>query len=168
MNSIVVETSLARIHAHVKGNSVPQFAILTSWRSSDIDNAANKEAKALARLKQSQTFNQFTKDIRAMDYGFIKLQGKGEEKNEKTGETFVSSEPAAFVPGMSFQNATKLAKKYHQTSYMYAGPETGHRLNAFYTASGERIDLGVFVPRKLGQYWSSLHNGRTFTFGTGG
>lgn len=132
----VLEASLGRVWQH---HGSTGFVIITAWRG-DQDKATNE--RALKQLKG---------DVRAAGYGFVPLEGVGQEKVD--GKIVQAVEPSLLIPNkrriqsvedradrglaeLSRQSsaetlydlALKWGKKYGQFAVLIHDPETGTRI----------------------------------------
>lgn len=162
--SVVQESSLSRIWQHHKDRA---FVILTAWRG---DRSREENLAALKKL-QSQ--------IRSAGYGFIPLEGVGEEK--RGGRIVQAVEPSLLVPnnapgpddGEFVRRALKWAmapggeKEAKQDYIFYATPsEDGETKAAVLKSSSGAAEfkLKKFSPATMGEFYSRLRSGRTFKY----
>lgn len=152
----LMEASLGRIWQHNRDRA---FAILTAWRG-DRDLAANKAA-----------FSKLKKTIRAAGYGFIPMEGVGQEK--KGGKLVASSEPSLLVPSKQKGDDPKLGKlalkwaKQHEQDYIFFHTiKDGKPVSdVVHVGSGSvEMKLTKFKPAEIGTFYSKLRSGRTFKY----
>ena len=156
----IQEASLGRIYQHHKTRA---FVILTAWRS---ERTLEENQAALQKLKQR---------IRGNGYGFIPLQGVGQEKVK--GKVIEAIEPSLLVPNKvegpddgTFRKTAlgwaKEASNPPQYAIFYATPTNeGTTQGAVLKVSGGiEAKLSKFSPNQIGQFYSKLRRGRTFMY----
>jgi hypothetical protein len=162
----LVEASLGRVWQHHQKTG---FVIITAWRG-DQDKRANEAA--LKRLKA---------DVRAAGYGFIPLEGVGQEKVD--GKIVQAVEPSLLIPnkrrgvaedcddcGLSERGqssadelrglALKWGKKYDQFAVLVHDPQTGTEI--LKPSGGVVARASKFSPNTAAEFFSRL-KGRDFT-----
>lgn len=177
----LLEASLSRIWQH---NAKRAFAILTSWRGIDaLRKDLNEPEMDKARWLEvnREVLDLFKKQIRAAGFGYIPLDGVGQETSN--GAIVQSSEPSFLVPnstegpddGSFIKAIIRLAKapggeeKFAQDYIFYSTPsEDGPQGALVHVPSGATsIKLSTFKPNTIGQFYSKLRNGRTFLYDEG-
>jgi hypothetical protein len=143
------EASLGRVYQHIKKEKVASWAILTSYRDDNTD------------AKQKSDFKRLQQQIRSANLGFFKLVGHGQEE-DKDGNIQSVKEPSVFIPGISYDLATKLMDEYNQFAIVFSGPETKDKI-ALVEKGGKQTDLGGFKPQKIAQFYSKV-KGKSFVF----
>jgi len=156
----VQEASLGRIYQHHKTRA---FAILTAWRG---ERTLEENQVAFQKLKQR---------IRGSGYGFIPLDGVGQEK--VGGKVVEASEPSLLVPnkvkGPDDGTFRKIAlgwaleaSKPPQYAIFFATPdgEGGTDGAVLKVGGGVEMKLSKFSPSMVGQFYSKLRRGRTFMY----
>ena len=143
------EVSLGRVYQHIKKEKVSSWAILTSYRD---ENKPTKNKSDFKRLQQQ---------VRSADLGFFKLVGHGQEEDDD-GNVQSVKEPSIFVPGISYNLATKLMDEYKQFAIVFSGPETKDKISLV-EKGGKKTDLGGFKPQKIAQFYSQV-KGKSFVF----
>lgn len=143
------EASLNRIYQHIRKENVDSWAILTSWRDENTQKQNENDFKELKSL------------VRSKGYGFIEIEGVGQEEDDEGGIKQVK-EPSLFIPDITYEDAQELSDKFNQWGYVYSGPEIEKGEIALISKQG--IDyLGKFHPNKIAQFFSKV-KGRSFTF----
>lgn len=156
----LMEASLGRIWQHNKERA---FVILTAWRG-NLDKATNE--KNLATLK---------KKIRADGYGFIPVDGMGQEGKDAEGKDIVAKEPSLIVvskddpadaDGAFRKRAVAWGKAYDQYAVFYHVVRDGEPQSAVVNvASGaDEVELHSFKPNEIGTFYTKLRNKRTFKY----
>jgi len=154
----LLEASLGRIWQHGKENA---FVLVTAWRA-NLDLATNQ--KNMAALK---------KLIRADGYGFIPIEGVGQEEGGTE-----SKEPSLFVISKSdpddpdgdlLKDAIAWAKKYDQYAIFYHVVRDGKPLGAVINVAAGAPepgaeDLSTFTPNKMTGFYSKLRKGGSFKY----
>jgi len=143
------EVSLGRVYQHIKKEKLSSWAILTSYRD---ENKPSKNKSDFKRLQQQ---------IRSANLGFFKLVGHGQEEDDD-GNIQSVKEPSVFVPGISYDLATKLMDEYNQFAIVFSGPETNDKISLV-EKGGKQTDLGGFKPQKIAQFYSKV-KGKSFVF----
>lgn len=146
------EASLSRIKRHI--DKLDSWSIQTAYRG----NKTIKENK--------EAMKRFEQQLKSKGYGFIKLQGVGQEEDPKTGEIEQAKEISLFIMGISYEDASKFAKMYEQTGFVYSGPETdGKIILYFQSGEGWKIDsvMNRFKAGRVAQFYSKI-KGRPFVF----
>jgi len=156
----LMESSLGRIYQHHKERP---FVILTSWRG---NRSLEENRASLKALK---------KQIRGAGYGFIQLEGVGQEK--QGGKLVEASEPSLLVParkkgkddGSFLKKALKWARapggdRQAAQDYIFYTDGAGNAA-VIETKSGKTdFKLTKFKPNTIGQFYSRLKRGRTFKY----
>lgn len=157
----IQEASLGRIYQHHRER---YFIILTAWRG---ERTQEENETALKALKQR---------IRAAGFGFIPLEGVGQETRES--EIIQAVEPSLLVPnskkGLDDGSFRKMAlswalkaSKPPQDYIFYATPtaEGGTDAAVLKVSSGAAdFKLSKFSPSSVGEFYSRLRRGRTFKY----
>ena len=158
--SNLMESSLGRIYQHHKERA---FVILTAWRANRTleDNRA-----ALKGLK---------KQVRGAGYGFIQLEGVGQEKVK--GKLVEASEPSLLVPnntkgkddGTLIKKALGWARKPGGDSkaaqdFIFYHNGEGDSAVVNVKSGGTDFKLTKFKPGGIGPFYSRLSGGRTFKY----
>lgn len=166
----LMEASLGRIYQHHKERP---FVILTSWRG----NRSLEENKASLKALKKQ--------IRAAGYGFIQLEGVGQEK--QGGKLVEASEPSLLVParkkGLDEEQLDERSTRtppFLALALKWAKAPGGDRAAAqdfiFYANGAGKaavinvksgatdFELSEFKPNTIGQFFSRLKSGRTFKY----
>ena len=146
---LLPEASLARIYSHHRDR---EFAIVTAHRA-DMDPDQNREN--MISLKG---------DVRAAGYGYIPLEGIGQERTED-GKTIEVKEPSLMVIGNGTRNLRRdviqWGRKYNQYMVIYHHPKTGTEL--IEVAGDKVVDrFEKFSPRVAAFF--SRHRGKAFHF----
>jgi hypothetical protein len=158
------EASLGRAYQHAIGKGAGSYGMVTAYRYVNTPEENDKLNKELE------------KDIRALGYGFFKVEGHWRECQDPKikyadcpSEKLVdSTEESLFVPGISKDQIDKLGKKYGQDGVIYGGKDTKGNAVVLYRDGG--VDnLGKFHPDKVAQGFSKMKNskGNTFAFAKG-
>lgn len=158
--SSVQEASLGRIYQHHKNRA---FVILTSWRG---DESREANVEALKALK---------KQIRGAGYGFIPLEGVGQET--RGGNIVQAIEPSLLVPntekggddGSFIKKAMQWARapggnaRFKQDYIFYANG-AGEAAVLEVASGATEFKLKKFAPNSVGEFYSRLRSGRTFKY----
>jgi len=156
--SSILEASLGRIWQH---HDKTGFVIITAWRG-DQDEKANRQA--LQRLKG---------DVRGAGYGFIPLEGVGQEKHG--GKIVQASEPSLLIPNKRKGDVTERreagddlrrralawGKKYKQFAVLVHDPKTGTEI--LKPGGGVVARARKFSANTASEFFTRLKGGRTFT-----
>ena len=145
----ITESSLSRLHGHINHKSCKSWAIITSYR----DELGEANIKVFRE--------QFVKDLRAENLGFVLLSGHGQEKS-KDGRIESKNELALFIPNISLKQSEELVDRYKQDGFIYSGSEVDNKIVLFF--DGKRVkDFIGWHPNKIGEFYSTLR-GRPFVF----
>jgi len=178
-SSELLERSLSRIYQH---HSQRAFVILTSWRGkkaleSELGRQLSDEEWRALNLAQLKAL---MKQIRSAGYGFIPLDGVGQEV--QSGKLVSAVEPSLLVParrkgpddGKLFKATLRWARApggdraFAQDYIFYATPDQdgGETKAAVIKVSSgaEDFKLTQFSPNTMGQFYSRLRGGRTFKY----
>ena len=157
------ETSLSRIAHHVARGEHKSFAMITSFRPSD-KYGPKKDVKRDPEDNNAD-YKKFKNDLGSAHLPHTKMRGRW--KNE---DGSITSEPSAFVHGISKKAAVKLGYKHHQQAVAYNGPDTKGRTHMIWmdyengntTHHGNESfdDVGEFHPTQGRQYMSAVKGGK--------
>ena len=156
--SSLLEASLARIWQH---HGKTGFVIMTAWRG---DKSKQANQAALKRLKGA---------VRAAGYGFIPLEGVGQEK--VGGKVVQASEPSILIPNRRrtmrervqgadddlLRLALKWGKEHNQFAVLVHDPKTGTKI--LKPGGGVVAKASKFSANTASEFFTRLKGGRTFT-----
>jgi len=149
----VNEASLGRAFQHFQRRGDKSFAIITAWR------------QGLTSRENQSNMKKLEQDIRSLGLGFFKMRGVGQEKDDD-GNVVEASEPSLWVNGLNLKQAIRLARKYDQDFFIFAGPESDGQVVG-YDNQGRKVDtiapMGKFSPAKVSQFFSRI-KGHPFVF----
>lgn len=146
------EASLSRIKRHI--DKLDSWSIQTAYRGEK------------TRKENRERMKKFEQQLKSRGYGFIKLQGVGQEEDPKTGEIEQAKEISLFIMGISYEDASKFAKMYEQTGFVYSGPETDGRIILYFQSGGGwKTDavMNKFKAGRIADFYSKI-KGRPFVF----
>lgn len=149
------EASLGRIMQHAQNAPEKGFAILTSWRQ---------------QYMRAQNLSRFAKlkgAIRGKGHGFNVLVGHWQECQDPAvpyekcppDQLVDATEPSLFVTGITLEDAKDLGNSYEQDAIIFAGPETGGKVQLVFKDGGT-MDIGSFSPMAIAQAYSELRGGK--------
>jgi hypothetical protein len=121
---VLTAASLSRIFQHIKDND--SFGMITAFKAD------------LSWKENSARQTQLGKEIRAMGYGFIRVEGHYTyTRKDEEGNDINAVESTAFVIGITLPEITALATRYEQESVVWGEKLEGEDGNVgIYAASG--------------------------------
>lgn len=153
-SNYINESSLSRIWKHIIGDNT--FGILSAFFVSK-----DKEENESNHLS-------LKKDVRGLGYGFIEMKGG---YTYETGE--ITEEKSLFIPKISKNEITKLAKKYNQESFIFKNEEGFYLINTktgktelnFDKSSNKMLRMSSDEVKDLfSQLMKGSHRGKKFAF----
>ncbi len=158
--------SISRVWQHANQNSYP-IAMITAFRKED---ANGKELTLLEKRIRNQ---KLVKDLRALNYPYVQMEGHYIENYKEENEEDVTEE-SFFVVGKDknieefVNNLYELGVKYEQDSVIIKTPDSkdafllGTKATA-YPGLGVKEYVGDFHPRQINQFYSKWKK-RDFSF----
>jgi 8-oxo-dGTP pyrophosphatase MutT (NUDIX family) len=148
----VTEASLGRVYQHFLRSGKASWGILSPERG-ELTGRENT-----ARLRDLQ------KEVRGLGLGYVRLRGRWKECTdgsipyEKCPDDLKVDrfEWSLFVPGIDSRTIERLGRKFHQDTWIFAGPETDGKVHLISRVGGGVADIGTFHPRKIADSYSAI------------